>query len=318
VAGPEPSAVALPRLAAAAVLAAILSVAGPTPRPAVAQDSIDVPQYIQRLDVALQLARSGAGAPSPAAMRSVSEALGLPVMVEAVGGAVSIPPDAFLDGLSGNTALDFQRAADHLQALRDRAAGALEASAPDRGRVDEALTGAYRGISQGRGLLRRIGRGILDFIGGVLQRLTTLSGLGTALSWLAILALIAALLLLLRRFRPVPDRIAPGGRHAAPRGEPVDWRERADRALRTGDLLEAIRALYALLLSTLAGRGVVSDAPSLTAGECRAAVEAARPSLSAPVARATVSFERVVYGGKPPSQDDIQLLREAERQAGRA
>jgi hypothetical protein len=300
------------------VLTAILSVAGSAPGPAVGQDSIDAAQYIQRLDVALGLARSGAGAPSPAAMRSVREALGLPVMVEVVDGAVSIPPDAFLDGLSGNAAADFQRAAEHLQALRDRAAGALEANAPDRGRVGEALAGAYGGISQSPGLLRRIGRGILEFIGGVLQRLTTLSGLGTALSWLAILALIAALIFLLRRFRPVPDRIAPDGRRAAPRGEPIDWRERADRALRTGDLLEAIRALYALLLSTLAGKGVVSDAPSLTAGECRAAVEAARPSLADPVVRATVSFERVVYGGKPPSQDDVHLLREAERQAGRA
>ena len=53
------------------------------------------------------------------------------------------------------------------------------------------------------------------------------------------------------------------------------------------------------------------DVPSLTAGECRLAVSAARPAIAPLVERATVAFERVSYGDEPVADDDLDALRRA-------
>jgi len=94
-----------------------------------------------------------------------------------------------------------------------------------------------------------------------------------------------------------------------------NWLLEADRAVAAGDFERAVRALYHALLTALQARGVVEDAPSLTAGETRLAVAATRPALSAVVGRATTVFERVAYGGAPADGDAVEAIRTAERSA---
>jgi hypothetical protein len=72
-----------------------------------------------------------------------------------------------------------------------------------------------------------------------------------------------------------------------------------------------VRAFYVALLVALAARGVVADAPALTAGEARVAVRRVRPELFPTIAQATDTYERVVYGGDTPDAGDIQHLRDA-------
>ena len=98
----------------------------------------------------------------------------------------------------------------------------------------------------------------------------------------------------------------------------VDWRRTADEALAAGDLGAAVPALYHALLGTLDARGVVRDAPALTAGECRGTVHRARPALSPAIDDATAAFERVVYGKLPATPADIEALQGAERTALRS
>ena len=119
----------------------------------------------------------------------------------------------------------------------------------------------------------------------------------------------------LLRSRLVPDRAASSGAQGRRHDRSVDWAARADEALRAGDLHEAVRASYLALLAVLAGRGIVANAPALTAGEARFAVRRARPGLFPAIARATESYERVIYGGETPDRADVDHLREATAEA---
>jgi hypothetical protein len=60
---------------------------------------------------------------------------------------------------------------------------------------------------------------------------------------------------------------------------------------------------------------VLPGLESLTAGECRRAVAAARPALYPAVEMATTAFERIVYGRAVPRPEDVQALRAADRAA---
>jgi hypothetical protein len=64
-------------------------------------------------------------------------------------------------------------------------------------------------------------------------------------------------------------------------------------------------------LGTLSGRGLLIDAPGLTAGEARSTVRAVRPELFDAMADATGAFEQVAYGGAVPGPDDVDTLRRA-------
>ena len=91
----------------------------------------------------------------------------------------------------------------------------------------------------------------------------------------------------------------------------IDWIARAEDAFRTGDLHGAVHAFYRGLLSSLSGRGLLIDAPGLTAGECRSTVREVRPDLFQAVADATGTFEQVAYGGAAPGPDEVETLRRA-------
>ncbi len=245
-------------------------------------------------------------------MLRVRRALGLPVVVELQGWTVSVAPDPVLERLEGNAAGDFQQAVARLRALRRAVDAALAADPVDPDRVEVALDAAYSSAIQVRpGLVERIRRAISELTQGLAFRLLTFVGTSTVLAWAVLIALGVGAFWLLRRLRLVPERQLPRT-HVSTPAELVDWRRRAEEAIRAGDLNEAIRALYRSLLATLSRRGLLVEAPGLTAGECRAAVRAARPALFAAVSRATDSFERVAYGGVTPGPNDVEVLQEAE------
>jgi hypothetical protein len=272
--------------------------------------------FTDRLDRAIELAGLGAIAPSAARMDEVREALGLPAEVVAREWAVLVPADAFLERLSGETSVDFQRAGAHLEGTRRALNAALGRDVPTSAAVDASLDRAFRQVIQIQpSLLDRIRRAVAELIAAVLHRLVTFVGPSSIVAWAVLLGLVAGGLLLLRRARLVPELALPGKRADRAIETQVDWRRRAQEALRAGDLPEAIRALYLALITTLAGRGLLADAPALTAGECRAAVRRNRPSLYPLVARATESYEHVVYGGATPEQGDVDSLLEAEEGA---
>lgn len=282
---------------------------------AIAATPIGAAEFADRLETAHRLAQEGTAAPSPVAMEAVRAALGLPARVDVDGSILTLPADPFLARLEGREADDFQRAVTHLEQLQAGLEDALGAEALDRASLEAALDEAYRGGIQVRpGLIERIRRAVLELLEGLLYRIISFHGGDSILAWAVVLALLVLAVWLLRRLRLVPGRaIAPGTGERG--GRLIDWRGRAEEALRAGDLVGAVHALYRSLLATLAGRGLLIERPGLTAGECRGAVRASNPSLYDVVAKATRRFERVAYGGVPPRHEDVDLLREAEATA---
>jgi hypothetical protein len=280
--------------------------------PAAAQpaSTISPEELLDRLRTAEALADEGAIDPSPERMADVRRALGLPVMVGMDGTDLSVPVDPVLVGLSGGGAEGFRRAADRIDALRsslERAIAATSASTED---VGSALSAAYQGVLQvDPGLVERIRRWIAELIQNMLSRLFSFQGAGSVVAWIVVAGLAILAVWLVRRLRLVPEtamEAASGGGVAR-----VDWIARAEDAFRAGDLHAAVHAFYRGLLSALSGRGLLIDAPGLTAGECRSTVREVRPELFEAVADATGTFEEIAYGGAVPGADDVDRLRRA-------
>jgi hypothetical protein len=249
-------------------------------------------------------------------MQAVREALGLPLDVDLAGGVVHVPADGLLDGLRGTTAEDFRSAGDHLAAMEDAAGAAVSATRPDPARMAVALHEAFRGIRTQPSLFERIRHDISVFVVSLWQRITrAVNGvpLPHGLLVLVVAGILAVVVAgLIRRLGyMVPERTA-GGPTAA-RQRKADWERLAREAMARGDLAGAVRARYGALLAALAGRGIVPDAPSLTAGECRRAVAGGLPEAYPVVAKATTVFESVVYGRTEATADGIETLAAAER-----
>jgi len=83
--------------------------------------------------------------------------------------------------------------------------------------------------------------------------------------------------------------------------------DRAGKPGRTGTALRGRR------WHALAGRGIVPDTPSLTAGECRRAVAGGLPGAYPVVAKATTIFESVMYGRAEATASGVDTLAAAER-----
>lgn len=283
---------------------------------ALAQTPVSAEEFAARVERAAELTDLGDSEPSTARMEQVRETLGLPAEIEVGSWVVLVPQDPYLEALSGDSAADFERAGNRLRASQRALEEALAREVPEQRRVEEALDRAYSGVAQVEpSLLDRIFRPVAEIIGAVLYRLVNFVGPSSILVWAVLLGLAVAAVVLLRRARLVPDRVrrVPAGPRAAEAA--VDWSRRAEEALGAGDLREAVRAFYLALLSTLAAGGLLADAPALTAGEARAAVRRARPTMYPAIAQATDSYERVVYGGAIPDEADIQGLREAQARA---
>ena len=283
-----------------------------------AQSTLTPQEFSARIEQAIDLTKLGSAVPSEGWMRKVRQALGLPATVRYYGRIVTVPRDAFLEGLSGNEAADFDRAAVHLGWQYRQLQIGIDLGTPDLQRVGDALDRAYRQVVHVRpNLLERIQRAVVDLIQAFVHRLVVFGGPGSLLAWSVLLGLVAGAVFLLRRVRLFPDRIltAPTAAHPV---EMMDWGHLAEEALRAGDLVQAVRALYMSLLATMARRGLLVDAPALTAGECRAAVRRTRPGLYPELVRATEAYERVIYGSAAPSQIEVDALREANILARKA
>jgi len=189
------------------------------------------------------------------------------------------------------------------------------AARPDPTQLRDALARSYRGVrdepglaERAMGILLNLLRALLDLV----RRALTNDGVSvgvTIAAWAIVGVLAFFAVMALRRLRLSPDRRA---RIVREREEIVDWHARAEAALRAGDHREAVRALYRALLAALDRRGVVPDAPSMTAGRARRVTRAARPDLALAVEGATGVYERVAYGLDTFGEPDLQRMREAE------
>jgi Domain of unknown function (DUF4129) len=284
----------------------------------VGQSRLGAAEFAERLSLAADLAQQGTAEPSTSRMSELRETLALPVEVDVGGWLLSVPADPYLESLSGESGADFERAGAHVRALQDALDEAVAREVPAAADVDQALDRAYSGLVQDQPslpelLLRAIG----ELVGAVLYRLANFVGPTSILAWAVLVGLAVAAIFLLRRARLVPDWSGPASTAPSAAADRIDWSARAEAAIRAGDLREAVRALYLVLLASLARGGLLAEAPALTAGEARSAIRRAAPALYPSVARATDSYERVVYGGAEPDEADLQLLREAATQATR-
>jgi hypothetical protein len=273
--------------------------------------------FVARLDHARRLAEADTAAPAPPKMQAVRVALGLPLDVDLAGGTVHIPADSVLDGLRGTTTEDFRNADDHLAAMEDGARAALSAKPPDAARMAAALREALRGIRTQPSLFERVRHDIWVFVVSLWQRITRAVDRVPLPHGLLVIAaagiLAVVVVVLIRRLGyVVPERRSAGD--GPGRQGKTDWDRLAREAMARGDLVEAVRARYGALLAALAGRGIVPDTPSLTAGECRRAVAGGLPGAYPVVARATTIFESVMYGRAEATASGVDTLAAAERQ----
>jgi Domain of unknown function (DUF4129) len=304
---------------AVALLLSVLAVSAV--RPATAQTTVDVDGYLARLDQAQTLLGDPNADPAEA-LGAARAALALPVQVTWPDGSSVIVTDGALLGTAddGDDAAAVSASQARLADASAAASSAKTAPAPDPARIASAISSAYGGEVEAPSLTQRILSRIAQALGWLLDH--TLGALvrstaGSVVAWLLVIAAVAAFLWFGRRSR---FGIVPEARTdvAASEVAIVDWRRAADEALARGDQNEAVMALYHVLVHTLASRGVVREAPSLTAGECRWAVRRERPALAAPIERATAAFERVAYGKQDAVPGDVDALRAAEQEAKRA
>ncbi len=268
-----------------------------------------------RLQQAGALAAAGAAHPSPAEMAVVRSALGLPVEVPLPGGAVTVEPDPFLQGLRGSSAADFRRASARIAALEAGLRAALRTSPVAESRLKKALAYSLAGVSTGPSLGQRVQGEIAHFLRWLVSRLAHVQGAGSLVAWLIVASLSTGLLLLARTFGlgVVPEQLMRGPSVTAPPLGPAEWHRLAEEALAAGDRVGAVRCLYHAIAASLDSRGVVAASPALTAGECRAAARAALPLLAEPVDEATRVFERAVYGLREPGDEEVGAVARAEQ-----
>lgn len=296
-----------------AALVGILALASP----GVAQTQVSPQEFLDRLERATEVARLDGAAPSRQRMADLRAALGLPVEIIIGDWSGEIGRDPLLEGLSGELADDFERAGLRLAALRIALDHALAREARSSAEIADALAGAYRGVVPPRpDPFTTVLQYVEDLFQAIVQRVgNLLANAGNALAWVAVVAIVLFAAWFVLRSRLVPDRVSRAGARGQRTTSSVDWAARAEEALRAGDLHEAVRASYLALLAVLAGRGIVANAPALTAGEARFAVRRLRPALFPTIARATNSYERVIYGGATPDRRDVEQLREATAEA---
>jgi hypothetical protein len=303
------------RLLAAVAVACAALIAGPATGWG-APAAISANDFVARLDRARRLAEADAVQPAAPKMQAVRGALGLPVDVDLAGGTVHVPSDGFLDSLSGTTADDFRSADDHLAAMEDAATAAVSSRPPDAARMATALREAVRGIRTEPSFFDRIRHDVWVFAVSLWQSITRAVDripLPTGLLVFVTAGILAVVVVVLicRIGYVVPERKAAAA--AAARQGRTDWDRLAREAMARGDLAGAVRARYGALLAALAGRGIVPDTPSLTAGECRRAVAGGLPGVYLAVAKATTVFESVMYGRAEATAGGVDTLAAAER-----
>lgn len=282
----------------------------------VAETSITPEEFLGRVDHATALAHLDGAPPSAERMTAIRTTLGLPVEIAFGGWTASLPRDPVIEPLRGTSVDDFERAEERLTSLARIAADTAARQPHTPSQVATALEAAYRGVVPPRpDPFTLVFQTFDEAIQAIMARIGEAVGrAGDALAWLILIGILVLAGYALLRSDLVPDRRARSGRLTSGTDQAVDWVGRGEAALRVGDLHEAVRAFYVALLVVLAARGIVADAPALTAGEARMAVRRSRPELFPAIAQATDTYERVVYGGATPREGDVQGLRDAAAQ----
>jgi len=285
--------------------------------------TITLDAYAARLNAAIvSLQSAPADTRSTAAVDAAIGSIGLPVGVRLPDGTVVVVTVNSLlgDTLGRQGGPTIPAVLGRLRAALADAHGASAVAPVDRGAIDRALSDAYGDLTPKAATLpERVISSVRQAIGWFLDRTVGAllrSSSVTVVAWGVVLAMLLAGVWFLRRFGA---GVVPGARWSGGDGTVtrIDWKRAAEEALARGDLDEAVRARYHLLLIALSARGIVEDAPSLTAGECRLAVATAEPELAKAVTDATATFERVAYGAVPADRDDVETLTDAERRVRR-
>ncbi|HLU31597.1 MAG TPA: DUF4129 domain-containing protein [Acidimicrobiia bacterium] len=137
---------------------------------------------------------------------------------------------------------------------------------------------------------------VSEFLGGPL-----VTGLLVALV-LGITAAVVTANLGRRRARRIDERIRR--EHEAARGlDPVALERQAAEAEATGDYSEAMRYLFRALLVRLDRAGLIDLRPGTTTGTVAESLH------STDFERVAQRFDAVVYGGRPATTDDPELVR---------
>lgn len=296
------------RAGCSALVVALLAI----PLPSSATASIDGDAFLARIAAARALAVDAASHPSPEGMEQVRMRLDLPVEVSVRWGSVWVAPDAVLQSLRGVRTGEFRVAIEQLDALALAARDALAATPADPDGVAAALERAYVGVRADPTILERMTRLLGAAFTWIVGRLGNVASVGGVIAWAALIGVLIGLMLLLRRLGLVPEiRTESPGAPRAP--TPTDWVRLAEEAQRAGHLNNATRLYFRAVIARLALMGVVSDSPSVTAGEAQAATAVSLPRAASSVKRAAAVFERAAYAHGTIEPADLEVVREAER-----
>ncbi|HVS40700.1 MAG TPA: DUF4129 domain-containing protein [Candidatus Dormibacteraeota bacterium] len=289
------------RLAAGAVLLALLAAVAPGPARAAATDATD---YLRVVDSAR--ADLEASPPDLAAARDAITAAQR--LAPPPGGALA----AVVSDLSRRPP-DVADAVTRLRAIGDVLALPAGAAPGDAGDARRRLEGVYREPAFAHldrvpspSLLSRLYDGLRRLLGGLTR------ALGPAGSLLAGgLVLLAAIALTLRLLRGAAGRRMRGPPEERPAGGDDPEREwtAALTAAAAGDHREAIRRAFRSALLTVAARGRLPVDPSWTTREllARAAGDA---DLVAALAPAAAAFDRAWYSGTAVGEADWLVARD--------
>lgn len=91
----------------------------------------------------------------------------------------------------------------------------------------------------------------------------------------------------------------------------------ATAARAAGDVVGAVRARYGALLLLLVERDVVPELPGITVGEVNVAVVRSAPSCADAVVAAGEALADIVYGHRPATPGDDDIVAEAVRRVAR-
>ena len=289
------------RLAAGAVLLALLAAVAPGPARAAATDATD---YLRVVDSAR--ADLEASPPDLAAARDAITAAQR--LAPPPGGALA----AVVSDLSRRPP-DVADAVTRLRAIGDVLALPAGAAPGDAGDARRRLEGVYREPAFAHldrvpspSLLSRLYDGLRRLLGGLTR---TLGPAGSLLAGgLVLLAAIALTLRLLRRAAGRRMRGPPEERPAGGDDPEREWTA-ALTAAAAGDHREAIRRAFRSALLTVAARGRLPVDPSWTTREllARAAGDA---DLVAALAPAAAAFDRAWYSGAAVGEADWLVARD--------
>lgn len=151
-----------------------------------------------------------------------------------------------------------------------------------------------------KGLVERAFDAVGDLLGDLFG--TLVDGGGSSLVAWAILGLlaVAVTVLVLRWVRTVrPDAVRTTTAAAEVRRPAVAWLRDAEAHEARGEWREALRCRYRALVGDLIARRLLRDVPGRTAGEYRADLAEAAPSVAPAFAGATELFELAWYGDRP-------------------